>query len=383
MKPKVKAQDVQLPHSKAKVDFYLEYLKRYLQVLMRAEFCKKINIYDAFCGRGVYDDGNTGSAIGAFRTICGLVAANPKSTTPIVLHLNDGNIRFITNVKAILGGESCPDNLSVEYSGEDADHLLKELPKTLDNTPKDVRNLLFIDPYGYKHIRKGCLIDLMKNGKTEIILFLPVSMMQRFTQHAMSEPETVQHKHLAEFVDSFFGEDHPIKKAKISQLEYVQHIADSMKCAGKYYATSFFLERDENRYFAVFFLCTHSKGFEKILEVKWGLDEDNGQGFSLPDSQGNLFADMERDENRRNHSERLGAALKAALASSKTNVELREIILRAEYLPKHATEILKDWQAEGHLVVERIDDKSPARRGSFYLGEGTPRVKFTYNGGAT
>ena len=66
-KPDVK-NTMQL-HSQAKVKFYEEYLTRYLRILYKSSYIKRINIYDIFCGAGVYDDGKEGSPIVAYKAI--------------------------------------------------------------------------------------------------------------------------------------------------------------------------------------------------------------------------------------------------------------------------------------------------------------------------
>ena len=53
-------------HSRAKVEFYTTYLKRYLRIVNRVSFISQINIYDVFCGMGIYEDGGKGSPIAAF-----------------------------------------------------------------------------------------------------------------------------------------------------------------------------------------------------------------------------------------------------------------------------------------------------------------------------
>ena len=56
-------------HSQAKVSFYKTYLERYLAILCTSPYIKHINIYDVFCGMGIYDDGGKGSPVVAYDTI--------------------------------------------------------------------------------------------------------------------------------------------------------------------------------------------------------------------------------------------------------------------------------------------------------------------------
>lgn len=44
-------------HSRAKVEFYKNYLERYLRILCLSKYINNVNIYDVFCGMGIYEDG--------------------------------------------------------------------------------------------------------------------------------------------------------------------------------------------------------------------------------------------------------------------------------------------------------------------------------------
>jgi three-Cys-motif partner protein len=57
------AKKIVLPHSKAKLDLYRSYLEKYFAILGLAKGITKINLYDIFCGIGLYEDGNIGSPL--------------------------------------------------------------------------------------------------------------------------------------------------------------------------------------------------------------------------------------------------------------------------------------------------------------------------------
>ena len=65
-----------LLHSKAKVDFYKKYLEKYLGILFQSTYIEEINIYDLFCGIGIYENGKKGSPIVAFECIKNLKEKN-------------------------------------------------------------------------------------------------------------------------------------------------------------------------------------------------------------------------------------------------------------------------------------------------------------------
>jgi three-Cys-motif partner protein len=170
--------------------------------------------------------------------------------------------------------------------------------QNVSSTTNDTRNLIFIDPYGYKNIKKETLVQLMENRKTEIILFLPISHMRRFTQTAIQNEETAQYEPLRKFINSFFEQDHKIVKEQLPVMEYIQFITDALKNNNTFFATSYYIERNSSNYFALFFISSHILGFQKILEVKWELDEEAGRGFKILPIQAGLFDKQNKQEEK-------------------------------------------------------------------------------------
>lgn len=368
-KSKTSSKDIMLPHSAAKVEFYEKYLERYLAVMNGSQWFDTVHIYDVFCGRGVYDDGGLGSPIRAVRTIIKTKQAKP-SNTRFVLHLNDLNPEHISKVKDYVEA-NYPDfrnYCTIMSSNMDAEVLLDELCYKLSNTPNNERNLLFIDPYGYKSIHKETLYKLMANGKTEILLFLAVSFMHRFRQYAFEEDSNEGVKRLREFIGSFFSPSHPVRQQhEMDVREYIRYLSRAFSFDDRFYSTAYHIERDSNSYFALFFICSNLYGFHKILEVKWNLDEEDGNGFQQPDLMMDLFADFNKQERQREMFETLRTSLIEYLRTSRTNAALYEFVLKQEFLPHHAGTILKDLQNNGQLNVRSFIGTKPVRKGTFYL----------------
>jgi three-Cys-motif partner protein len=89
---KMDAKQIVLPHSQAKLDLYKNYLKHYLRVLCHTSFCTKINLYDIFCGIGLYEDGNEGSPLvtnNCIKDIIEELKIAGKSIKPIQITIND------------------------------------------------------------------------------------------------------------------------------------------------------------------------------------------------------------------------------------------------------------------------------------------------------
>lgn len=354
-------------HSQAKIEFYVKYLKRYLRILYSAESVNRINIYDVFCGMGIYDDGGKGSPVVAFDAIKDLALNErfKKNSTQVTLIVNDKVARNIERVKNYIDSNN-HNFCEVKYHTLDIDDMFPIVLSDVSKSTSDTRNIIFIDPYGYKNIRKEILDQLMTNLKTEIILFLPISHMYRFTQIAIQDEENTRYEPLRNFINSF-DPDHKIINERFSVMEYIQFITEALKY-NKYYTTSYYIERTTNCLFALFFISSHILGFNKILEVKWELDEDSGRGFSLPSEEPNMFEEHFAQIEWEKNATRLESILLELLKEPKTNKQIYEETLRHEFLPKHTTQIFKKWQSENKkFKVYDIKTGKEARKNSFYL----------------
>lgn len=361
-----------LAHSGAKVEYYQKYLSRYLSIMSVAKNIKEVNVFDVFCGRGVYADGGLGSPIRTVQTTKE-VRANHPSDKQFNLYFNDAEFAFVKQVKNYIN-ENYPDNkdfCNIMYLCASAEDLFEKLCDFLPKTGFGTRNFLFVDPYGYKDINKQTFQRLMCNQNTEMLLFLPISFMHRFTHYAFNEDANNGALRLREFIEQFFPADHKIRSEEPMDVkEYIGALSEAFSFNGKYYTSSYFIERDSRNYFALFAICNNLLGLEKAVETKWSLDEEDGQGFHQPDKsmQLNLFTEMIKEENRREHFEDLKTMLLSFLTEQgKTNCEIYRFILRRGYLPKHANAVLKYLQDKELINVTLSDTGKKARKHSFYI----------------
>lgn len=353
-----------LLHSEAKVEFFKKYLERYLRILYLAPTIAEINVFDVFCGTGVYDNEKKGSPIVAFESIAHLRAEYGFQKT-INLLVNDSKAEKVEAVRQLIDKQN-RNYCSVSYYSRPADEMFEKIAHSIAEQTKNARNLVFLDPYGYKEIKKSALEQLLQNNRSEIILFLPISQMQRFTATAVTS-DLKPYEPLKKFVGSFFAGDHPIKQETVNPVEYIKFVKDALRF-DRYYSTSYFIKRDEVNYYALFFMSPHIYGFEKILEVKWQLDEEGGRGFKQPEAPG-LFDIQDKELQKRDNYIRLEKLLLKFLGHPRTNQEIYEEVLKNEFLPKHAAEIFRAWQHDQHAKVEILEavSKEPVRKGSFYV----------------
>ena len=253
------------------------------------------------------------------------------------------------------------DNFSIEYYNKDANEMLDIVADRILKYPKDNRNLIFIDPYGYSDINKEKIINLLRNNCTEIILFLPVMQMYRFTEVAFLNDEKPHYENLRKFIISFFN--NPTELINDSIFTYIQSIKKSLSINDMYYTCSYYIERGKGSYYALFFICSNIYGLEKMLETKWTLDSGQGRGFkqnenpmqfSMFDDEIKIFDTLQSISTLKNivYQE---ITQKGIL----TNVELYELTLKNEFLPKHST-----------IVLDNLIEKKKLRKISNSKGYG-------------
>lgn len=369
---KKNVKNVVLPHTQAKLDLYRMYLEKYVNVLGAAQVFQKINIFDVFCGAGIYDDGKVGSPILAYEAIrqnrkwC---STHNKPITPISLTINDGVPQKVNQVEAHLN-ELNQDNIcEIVCHNFKAEAIFEIVIREVNSKPKSERNLIFIDPYGYKTIRPQTLYSILQNGITELILFLPTSFLHRFAEVAQTKTEIIQYEHLRNFIFNFFPDGHPIRISEDYNIfDFIRYVKETLSFGSQFFTAAHYIQRDQGNYFAIFFITSNIYGLEKFLETKWELDPVKGQGFKIPKKTPTLFDSQFEEEDREQSLGWFATKLEAFLnKEKKNNRQVYEFTLNEGYLPKHAVEILTEWQKSGALRVWDFEAKKEARKGAFYL----------------
>jgi three-Cys-motif partner protein len=348
------SQKIMLDHSKAKVELYGSYLAKYLNIISRDRYTKRIYIYDLFCGEGIYENNEKGSPVIALETIQKNFGANPYFCPKMKILFNDLDTAKIEKLKTVTSTIQYPEKCSVDFDSSDYQALLPKVNSEI-GTYENEKGIVFIDPYGYKEIKLEDIKNLLTSKKTEVLLFLPCQFMFRFANSAVDD-DSGGKEHLHKFIKEVFGDNPPEFK---NSLDFIDALKMGFKKLLKhYYVDTFTLEREKGQFFALFFFTSHIKGFEKMLETKWELDESQGRGFRFEKS-GTLFSLSETDD--------WEGKLRSFITEGKRyNGEVYEYSLHSGFLPKHTNQILKSWQDEGMLSVHPTQDEK-IKKGSFYL----------------
>lgn len=365
----VDSQITMLEHSEAKVALYGRYLSTYLNILGRALSCKKIRIFDLMCGEGIYLNQGKGSPVIALNAVKNHCYANPELQTSIELWFNDNGESQISpgtlktdRVRAYAETLSLPPRVGIHYFCDDYEQV-QEQANTVVQAERYTKALHFIDPYGYKAITPERIERVLANGKSEALLFLPVSFMYRFAEKAVSEdfPGSMP---LRKFLFELYGGQPPtFASAYDFVIKITAQFRSYLTPLGAF-VDSFTLDRGQGNLFSLFFFTCNKKGYQKMVEAKWQEDSQNGTGFSserIDNSQQTLFSVAEL----RGYPDELRQFM---LNGPCSNEEISDFGYTHGFLPKHTKRVLEEWLDRGCNLIILSQDGKPIRKGATYVG---------------
>lgn len=345
-------------HSEIKVKLLRLYLEQYLNVLYLSPYFDVVFVYDLFCGEGIYENGGEGSPLTILNTVKTIYFSNKdteKRIGRIHSHFNDIEPRKIEKLQKNIFEKqlTCPEIGNITFSSEDYRDLVPKIVKRT-NCFKNQKGFIFIDPYGYKDIKVADIQSLLSSKKTEVLLFLPTQFMFRFEKKGTPES-------LKDFIEELV----PIEQWPKSStgVDFIENLTDAFRksLGNDYFVDSFIISRDKNQFFCLFFFTSHIYGFDRMLNSKWRLDEEEGRGWSLG-SNNSLFSQVGKRPNTYKFNKRLVEFL----SSERGNGEIYEFTLHNGHLPAHTNEILRELQDSNKLIARDLDG-SIARKYSFYL----------------
>ncbi len=342
------------PHSKAKIELLKEYLAKYLQVLSNSPFFSDIFLFDVYCGHGVYDDGGFGSPIVMLEEIERVLQSGFCSKVNYHCFFNDNNPDYINQLKTFIEEIGHSKKITISYSCCEYNNALESVSSQINKLSPSAKAFVFIDPWGYRDVRFADIQSLLATKKAEVLLFLPTQFM--FRVESNGTPKCLQ---------CLIEELVPLDEWPISStgIDFIENLKSHFKLrlGNDYYVDTFIIERDAGQHYCLFFFTSHIYGFQKMLEAKWVIDNNEGRVWRFMRTE-YLF-----DGHKSSITFRFEDELRAYLLSnSRTNKDVYEFTLHKGHLPIHTNEVLKAWQIEDTLSVLKSNGE-PAKKGSFYL----------------
>lgn len=352
---KTDPKKIVLPHSKAKLDLYRSYLSEYLPILGHSRFVDAINIFDIFCGTGIYEDGNLGSPLIAAACILDYENYFEKKSIvskPVKLFINDFDSDKVDSVSELIESLALK-NCKVFPYNKDASEMFDLVGEKINSFSERERSLVFIDPYGYSKIDKGKLYNLLKRRRSEVILFLPVAHMKRFTEEALTDYEKKAYENLRNFIFDFFDIDSKVlNESNLNIFDYIEELKKAFSFNDEFYTASHYIERNKANYYALFFIGHHIYGLEKFIEAKWKNDS-LGQGFNQSKNSSTLFDNIIIEYDKNVSVSKLEKIFRDIIESKNavSNLELYEFTLRSQFKTSHMNQLLREWKIQRKIIV--------------------------------
>ncbi len=344
-------------HTRAKHELLLAFFNKWVSI-HSGYFAGQANgglvrIYDGFAGPGIYSGGEPGSPLIIMRALC---------TNPNLFRAWDKvryDLHFVEKSHARAA--------MLQQKLEEFQEAMRECGpgwsanvnwavtcgRYEENVPQPVREpsalFLFLDPFGYSHAPMELTQDLVQQPKSDTLIFLPLSFVNRFKDREGQE--------LA--LDRFFGT--PKWRRIPNGDERPRHLLSlfesQLREAGLGYVGAFRLRPDAaNEYFIVGG-TSHPKGWASIKEGFWAVDPVNGMEYRTPKQPppGQQAFSFEEAPVAGPNTAPLLEALRAEFGEREFTVEdAMRVTERSRFLDTHLRRAtLVPAEADGQLIVHR------------------------------
>jgi len=265
-------------HTKAKHDLLLAFFNKWVSI--HSEWFARhggglVRIYDGFAGPGVYAGGEPGSPV----ILLGALCANPRLTAQWAsvdyqLHFVEKEPERATMLRAQLATLEATMREAGKWSERvswsvTCGNYEEHVPEPI--VGRESALFLFLDPFGYSHSPMTLTRDLVQQPKSDTLIFLPLSFVNRFAGRDGQEPALDRFFGTPTWRDVPSGPDRPA-----ALLELFRH---QLRSAGLEWVADFRLKPDGANEYWIVGGSSHLKGFASIKEAFWTVDPVNGQGF--------------------------------------------------------------------------------------------------------
>jgi three-Cys-motif partner protein len=265
-------------HTKAKHELLLAFFNKWVSI--HSEFFAQsggglVRIYDGFAGPGIYTGGEAGSPVILLRALC----MNPRlqaqwAGIDYELHFVEKHAGRAARLREQLESLETTMREAQKWServswsvtcGNYEEHVPAPVPE------RNSALFLFLDPFGYSHSPMTLTRDLVQQPKSDTLIFLPLSFVNRFAGRDGQEPA----------LDRFFGttawREVPSGPARPAAL--LGLFRQQLQSAGLQWVADFRLKPDGTNEYWIIGGSSHLKGFASIKEAFWTVDPIDGQGF--------------------------------------------------------------------------------------------------------
>lgn len=312
-----------------------------------------VRVFDGFAGPGVYEGGEPGSPLILLESLLD----NPRLLERwsvvsydfqfVEKHL--GRAAMLTEQLRVLEARARGEG---RWSGQISwtvtcgryeDHV-PEPP-----TAGDTALFLFLDPFGYSHAPMTLTRELIQQPKSDTLIFLPLSFVDRFRGRSGQEAA----------MDKFFGSpewrcvpDGPERPSKLLALFEAQ-----LKRGGLSLVSGFQLRPEGPNEYWIVGGSDHPQGYASIKEGFWAADPINGRSFATRPAPPPGQQALEFDASLKPSSDTapLLELLRDTFGSRSFTVEeAQDVTRRSRFLESHLKRMtLAPAEAAGQIKVDR------------------------------
>ena len=356
-------------HTKAKHELLLAFFVKWVSI-HSSYFAGQsggglVRIYDGFAGPGVYADGASGSPLILMRALC--TNANLMQRWANVRY----DVHFVekhTERAAMLQTKLDEFERAMRERGpgwSDRVQWTVTCGRYEEHVPQPIGEpsalFLFLDPFGYSHAPMELTRDLIQQPKSDTLIFLPLSFVNRFKNRAGQETA----------LDRFFGTrewrdvpDGPQRPAILLEL-----FEQQLRTAGLRWVGAFRLKPDPSNEYFIVGGSGHLKGWASIKEGFWAIDPVNGREYRSPKpaAPGQQQLDFVEPPTPKPNTAPLRELLRGRFGGEPFTVEqAMQLTAGSRFLDTHLKRLtLAPAEKDGAIVVER-----PAGARQFKEGKG-------------
>lgn len=357
-------------HTSAKHRLLRAFFDRWVSVHANT-FAKRkggvVRVFDGFAGPGEYAGGEPGSPLILMRALCAHhFLLRQWADVRFQFEFVEKDAARAANLDQVLRRHEQAARRSGEWSETITWQVMPG--RYEDNVPRPLPGnsalFLFLDPFGYSHAPMELTRDLVQQPKSDTLIFLPLSHVNRF----------VRKDGQAAALDRFFGtsEWRHVPDGEGRPRALLRLFQKQLQAAGLRFTLPFRLQPPMrgNEYWIVGASASLA-GFDSIKHAYWKVDPVDGQGFVAPrrTRPGQQAFDLVEPTVRSEaNTAPLLSALAARFGTRPFSVEDAERFTATTRFRVNAhlrTRTLMPAEQDGLLRVER-----PARAHKFSAGRG-------------
>jgi three-Cys-motif partner protein len=354
--PKTKLWDIE-PHTKAKHLILEKYLNAWFPILGNTN--KRVIYIDGFAGPGIYTNGEPGSPVIALRAALSSLHSANTEIFFIFVEADELRAENLRNVIDEILKKSKPKNFNVKViHGEFESELSGVLTQFEAENHAPAPTFALLDPFGFSGLPFDAVRKLLQYPRCEVMITFMADAINRFLLRAGQEKN----------ISSFFGSDAVFKLAdspenrNVKLRELYQH---NLTQAAKFVRFFEMSDSDHRPIYDLFFATKHPKGYVKMKEAMWKVDNLGGFRFSDATNplQEVLFQKLEEVDYAK-----IFELIKSNFSKRKEKVEKLRIFVENEtpYLEKHLRASLQYAESQSLITVDETKSDGKKRHGKTF-----------------